>query len=97
MWELFRIARWKRLGAYWEDTEKIRLGFPALPGTFGVNAHLRVWCMYSEAFIETYEYRYLMTDKSVIYPIYRKYSDRQIWANSVDPDQTLQNTERKVW
>ena len=25
------------------------------------------------------------------YRIYRKYSDRQAWANSVDPDETPQN------
>ena len=25
------------------------------------------------------------------YHIYPKYSDRQAWANSTDPDQTLQN------
>ena len=29
----------------------------------------------------------------VMYCIYRMYSDRQAWANNVDPDEMLQNTE----
>ena len=45
----------------------------------------------SSACIYIYIYMYNSAGCRLIYHIYPKYSQRQVWANSVDPDQMPQN------